>query len=148
MTEAEFVKATTRLENYFDKEYKSEQQKIMYDFLREWSVEKYNKAINYCIRNCKYLPKIADLTNADTATVNIQSNVKLDFTKCNKCNGEGFTRYFKNIKDGTRIIKYEYIALCTCENAKKQRSANGYNFPTLTELGLEGGITNENNSKR
>lgn len=138
MTETEFVKATSRLENYFDKEYKSEQQKIMYDFLREWSIEKYNKAVNYCIRNCKYLPKIADFTNADINTVVVKNEKEINFVKCNKCNGEGFIKYFKKVKDGNRILSYEYVALCTCENGKKQREINRYNLPTLAELGLEG----------
>lgn len=136
MTDVEFVKATEKLEQYFDKEYTSNQRKIMFDFFKHWNVEKYNRSINYCIRNNKYLPKIVDLTNADTLTINTQSNKKIIFSKCNICNGEGFVRYFKKIKDGDRIIKYEYIALCTCENAKQQKQINKYNFPTLDELGL------------
>lgn len=136
MTNAEFVQATSRLEKYFDKEYKTEQLKEMYNMLKEWSLEKYTKTVNYCIRNCKYLPKIADLTSADISIVKTQSTKAIDFVKCNKCNGDGFIRYFKQKKDGDRILKYEYIALCTCENAEKQRQINGYNLPTLAEIGL------------
>ena len=136
MTNAEFIQATSRLENYFDKEYKTEQLKEMYNMLKEWSIEKYIKAVNYCIRNCKSLPKLADLTSADISTVKTQSNKDIDFVKCNKCNGEGFIKYFKTKKDGDRTLKYEYIALCTCQNAEMQRKINGYNLPTLAELGL------------
>ncbi len=136
MTEAEFVKATNRLERYYDKDYTMEQIKIMFEMLKEMSIEKYNKAINHCIRNCKYIPKIADLTNADINTVKIENAEKINFIKCNKCNGEGFIKYFKNIKDGNRILKYEYVALCTCENAKKQKEINKYDLHTLVELGL------------
>lgn len=136
MTNAEFVQVTGRLENYFDKKYTTEQLKEMFYMLKEWSLEKYVKAVSYCIRNCKYLPKIADLTSADISTVKTQSNKEIDFVKCNKCNGEGFIKYFKTKKDGDRILKYEYIALCTCENAEKQRQINKYNLPTLAELGL------------
>ncbi len=136
MTEAEFVQATSKIEAYYGKDYTTEQSKIMFDMLKEMSIEKYRKAVNYCIRNCKYIPKIADLISADTSTINTQINNKIEFVKCEKCNGEGFIRYFKNIKDGDRVIKYEYIALCTCENAKKQREINKYNFPTLAQLGL------------
>lgn len=136
MTNEEFVQATSRLEGYFDKEYKTEQLKEMFAVVREWTIEKYTKAVNYCIRNCKYLPKITDLTSADISTVNTQSNKNIEFVTCNKCNGEGFIKYFRQIKDGERVLKYEYIALCTCENAKKQREINKYNFPTLAEIGL------------
>ena len=136
MTNAEFVQVTGRLENYFDKKYTTEQLKEMFYMLKEWSLEKYTKAVKYCIRNCKYLPKIVDLTNADISTVKTQSNKDIDFVKCNKCNGEGFIKYFKEKNDGNRVLKYEYIALCTCENAEKQRKINGYNLPTLAEIGL------------
>ena len=56
MTNAEFVQATSRLEGYFDKKYTTEQLKEMFYMLKEWSLEKYTKAVKYCIRNCKYLP--------------------------------------------------------------------------------------------
>ena len=136
MTNTEFVQTTSRLENYFDKEYKQEQLKEMYYMLKDWSIEKYIKAVTYCIRNCKYLPKLADLTNADVTSVKTQSSKDIDYVKCNKCNGEGFIRYFRQKNDGNRVLKYEYIALCTCQNAEKQRQINKYNLPTLTEIGL------------
>ena len=136
MTNAEFIQATTRLENYYDKEYTTEQLKIMFDFLRGWTVEKYMKAINFCLKNNKFLPKIADLTNAEIDNNQVQNKEKIDFVKCDKCNGEGFIKYWKTIQNGGKPIQYEYIALCTCDNADKQRSINGYKLPTLAEAGL------------
>ena len=76
MTNAEFIQATTRLENYYDKEYTTEQLKIMFDFLRGWTVEKYMKAINFCLKNNKFLPKIADLTNAEIDNNQVQNKEK------------------------------------------------------------------------
>ncbi len=136
MTNTEFVQATSRIEKYFDKEYKQEQLKEMYYMLKDWSIEKYIKAVTYCIRNCKYLPKLADLTNADVTSVKTQSSKDIDYVKCNKCNGEGFIRYFRQKNDGNRVLKYEYIALCICQNAEKQRQINKYNLSTLAEIGL------------
>ena len=136
MTNAEFIQATTRLENYYDKEYTTEQLKIMFDFLRGWTVEKYMKAINFCLKNNKFLPKIADLTNAEIDNNQVQNKEKIDFVKCDKCNGEGFIKYWKTIQNGGKPIQYEYIALCTCDNADKQRSINGHKLPTLAEAGL------------
>lgn len=136
MTEEEFIKTTSRLEGYFDKEYKAEQMKEMFAVVKGWNIEKYTKAVNYCIRNCKYLPKIFDITNADSTTIQTQSTKTIEYTKCQKCNGEGLIKYFKQIKDGEKTLKYEYIALCTCQNAEKQKQINKYNLPTLTEVGL------------
>lgn len=136
MNNAEFIQATSRLEHYFDKEYKTEQLKIMFDFLKEWNIERYKKAINYCIRNNKYLPKIADLTNANTDSMQVGNKEAIDFVKCNKCNGEGFINYWKTDNNGGNSIQYEYLAFCTCENANKQRTINGYDLPTLAEIGL------------
>lgn len=136
MSNTEFIQATSKLENYYGKEYTTEQLKIMFDMLREWTIEKYRKAINYCIRNSKYLPKIADLTSADIDIIGTEEKKKIDFVKCKKCNNEGFIKYFKNVKNGENTIKYEYIALCTCSNANNQRIINGYNLPTLQEIGL------------
>ena len=53
MTNGEFIEATSRLEKYYEKEFSIEQQRIMFEELREVSVEKYKKAITYCIRNNK-----------------------------------------------------------------------------------------------
>lgn len=136
MTQSEFVEATSRLERYYDKEYSNEQLKIMYDFLKVWNKEKYIKAINYCLQNNKYLPKIADLTGANINIAKVKEDKRINFVKCNRCNGEGFIKYFREVKNGNNIIKYEYIALCTCENAKKQKEINKYNLPTLAEVGL------------
>lgn len=136
MSEIEFVQATGRLERYFDKEYLPEQIKEMFRFFKDWNKEKYIKAIDYCLRNSKFLPKIADLMNADIDTAQVKNKEKINFVKCNKCNGEGFIKYWKTVQDGGRKLKYEYIALCTCENAKRQREVNKYNFPTLAEVGL------------
>ena len=136
MTNEEFVQTTSRLEGYFDKEYKTEQLKEMFTVVKGWTIEKYTKAVNYCIRNNKYLPKIADLIGADTATIQTQSTKTIEYTKCKKCNGEGFIKYFKQKRDGNRILKYEYIALCTCENGRKQKEINKFNLPTLAEIGL------------
>lgn len=87
--------------------------------------------------NNKYLPKIADLISANTNDMQVQNKPKIEFVKCNKCNGEGFIKYWKIVPNGELPpIKYERVALCTCENAEKQRTINGYNLPSIAEIGL------------
>lgn len=65
----------------------------------------------------------------------VENKEEIKFVKCNKCDN-GFIRYFKEIKDGERTLKYSYVALCNCENGKKQKEINGYNLPFITEVGL------------
>lgn len=136
MDKAEFIEATNRVEHYFNKSYEIEQLKIMFEFFKDWRIERYRKAINYCIENCNFLPKIKDFKNAEIDLPQVTNKEQIEFMKCKKCNGEGFIKYYKDIQNGDKPITYEYIALCTCVNAQKQREINKYNLPTLAEIGM------------
>lgn len=132
----DFLKSTQRLEKYYDKEYTEEQTKIMYDRLKNLSSKEFNRAIDIVLDECKFLPKIADIKNALIQPNNTVTNKEeISFIKCEKCIN-GFIKYFKDIKDGERILKYDFIALCTCENGRKQKEINGYKLPFITEIGL------------
>lgn len=134
MTDTEFLQATNRLEKYFNKDYEKEQLREMYSALKSWNINKYAKAVTNCIRNCKYLPKIIDLLNAEP--VERQAKQEIDFVKCDKCNNSGFIKYFVREKNGDGYINYEYLALCDCLNGINQRKVNGYKFPFASELNL------------
>lgn len=141
MTGGEFINATSRLETYFGKEYTDEQRKIMFEILKDWSIEKYKKAVKYCLENCKYLPKIVDFKTMDINTrPDIREQNKIEFTECKKC-CQGFISYKRKYEK----FNYEYIALCTCENGQKQK-LNGYIFPTIAELGIKANLGKEVNS--
>lgn len=132
----EFIQATNKLEKYYDKEYTEEQRKIMFDRLKDLSIKEYNRAINNVIDKCKFLPKISDIKQGLTENNNqVTNQPEINFVKCEKCN-EGFVRYFREISGGTRKLKYEYVALCDCENGKKQKEINGYDIPFINEIGL------------
>ena len=132
----EFINGLDRLQKYYDKEYTEEQRKIMYDRLKQLSNKEYVRAINIVLDTCKYLPKVADIKNALIQPNNTVTNKEeISFIKCEKCSN-GFIKYFKDIKDGERILKYDFIALCTCENGRKQKEINGYKLPFITEIGL------------
>ena len=132
----EFVEATSRLERYFNKEYTDDQRKIMFDTLKDLSLPQYTRGINYCISNCKYLPKIADIKEGVSHLESVKENKpKIDFIKCDKCS-DGFVRYFREISNGDKKLKYEYVALCSCANGMKQKTINGYNIPFINEIGL------------
>lgn len=132
---SEFIESTGKLEKYFNKEYTSDQRKIMFDTLQKWSIKEYNRAVTYCLSNCKFLPKIADLKEGMSQIDHTENKETFEIVKCNKCS-DGFVRYLKKIIDGGREIKYEYLALCNCENGKNQKLINGYNLPQISEVGL------------
>lgn len=131
---SEFIKATEKLEKYYDKEYTEEQRKIMYDRLKTLSVKEYNRAINIALDKSKYLPKIADIKSAMAEPNNpVTNSPTIEFVKCDNCD-IGFVQYYKDIKDGDKVLKYSYVALCNCENGKKQKEINGYNLPFINEI--------------
>ena len=133
MTGSEFINLTSKLENYFDKEYTTEQRKIMYNTLKNWSIQKYEQAVKYCIENCKYLPRIADFKQALTDYRPDYNNNKddgFDYVNCDKCNKTGLVSYFKIWGNN----KYEYIALCTCENGKHLKKTEYKSFPFVNEI--------------
>lgn len=123
MTNGEFIEATSRLEKYYEKEFSIEQQRIMFEELREVSVEKYKKAITYCIRNSKFLPKIADILNAinEVKTIVAKETTRIE---CKKCKGVGYVPYYRQIENGGKTLKYLYFAVCECGNEKKIRRNN------------------------
>lgn len=130
----EFVDAVNKLEKYYDKEYTPEQRKIMFDRLKNLNIKEFNRAVNYIIDNSKYLPRVADFKFALSQPNNLSINkTEIDFVKCNRCDC-GFIQYFKDIKDGDKILKYPFIALCDCENGKKQKEINNYRLPFYREI--------------
>ena len=126
---SEFIEASTRLEKYYDKEYSTEQRQIMYEELKDWNIEKYKKAISIAIRNCKFLPKIADIIQASSEIRTVQNEDNSQLVECNKCEGTGFIRYQKQVQG----IEYDYICRCTCLNGQRQDCT----IPTYQELGLK-----------
>lgn len=136
MTIAEFAEATSKLEKYYDKAYTTEQAKIMYNTLKEWNIDRYNQAINYCLMNCKFLPKIADLNSFSVNKINTCLKQKFEAISCDKCR-DGFIEYYKKFDNGTNIINYRYFCLCTCENGINQKKINGYNLHSYEELRIK-----------
>lgn len=125
----EFIEASNRMERYYDKEYTSEQRQIMYEELKDWNIEKYRKAISIAIRNCKFLPKLADIIQASAEIRDIQSRAEDKGIKCNKCNGTGFIEFKKQVYGMT----YNFACRCSCLNGQRQN----HTIPTYQEIGLK-----------
>ncbi len=131
---SEFIKSTSRIEKYFNKEYTKAQIKEMYEELKKFEIERYNTLVSLSIRFCEHLPKVVDILQLD------YNNPIIDFEKkerikCNKCDSTGYIVYQKNIVDGNRTLKYDYVALCDCENGKNNYKKD-YPIPYAKELGL------------
>lgn len=145
MTNGEFIEATSRLEKYYEKEFSIEQQRIMFEELREVSVEKYKKAITYCIRNSKFLPKIADILNAinEVKTIVAKETTRIE---CKKCKGVGYVPYYRQIENGGKTLKYLYFAVCECGNEKRYDGTtikdvehrSKFYIPLINEIGFKG----------
>ena len=129
----EFIEATNRLENYYGKEVSAEQSQIMFEELEKLSIEKYRKLISKCLRTCKYMPKIADILEANNELVGEVTEEKKQIIPCSKCDGTGYVVYTKFIANGNERIPYSYAARCTCENGKNANQK----VPTYEELGIK-----------
>ena len=96
MISGEFIEATSRLEKYFEKSYTTEQLQIMYEELKNLSIDRYKQIIAKCIRDKKFLPKIADILEINNELMIIKTREEVEETeKCSKCNSKGFILYQK-----------------------------------------------------
>ena len=134
MINTEFIEETSRLENYYEKEYTTEQRRIMYEELKNIQIEKYRADIRQLLRTNKFLPKLADILAIDKET-HIETKQENKITKCNKCKGTGYLLYTKIIKDGDKELKYQYAAICDCGNSKQYIGKENY-IPYASELGI------------
>lgn len=140
----EFINATSRLEKYYDKEYTTEQRKIMFDELQNLSIERYKQLISTLIRKSKFLPKVVDFAEVNMETPYMKQD-ETQKTECKKCNSTGYLIYTKIIKDGNRNLNYQYACLCNCGNAEKyegwntsdKRYRSNYYTPYAEEIGLK-----------
>lgn len=142
---SEFIEATSRLETYYDKDYTNEQRQIMFEELQEMDIDRYKKLVSVVIRKNKFLPKVADIFEADKEEPYSQKQEEKEKIDCNKCKGLGVIVYKKKISNGLKMLEYEYAAICDCENEKiykgweisdKEHRSNFFT-PTVNELGLE-----------
>lgn len=144
MQSGEFIEATSRLEQYYGKEYTNEQRQIMFDELKSLTIERYRQLISMLIRKSKFLPKVADFTEVDIETPYTKQD-EIQKTECKKCNSTGYLIYQKVIRDGNRKLEYQYACLCNCGNAKRyegwnvsdKRYKSEFYTPLAQEIGLD-----------
>ena len=140
----EFIEVTGRIEKYYDKEYTKDQMTIMFDELGSLKIERYRQIVSAVIKKCKFLPKLADLVEANKEEPYTSNRDEQSKVECEKCNSTGYIIYTKAIKDGDREYKNQYASVCSCGNAKKyegwnvsdKRYRSNYYTPTAQELGV------------
>lgn len=97
MNNLEFITATRKLEQYFDKNYTLEQLKIMFEELKELELSRYNQIITNIIRTNKFLPKIAEI-KSEIDGYSFKNSCNLDscywyINLRNACDEEGIPYY-------------------------------------------------------
>lgn len=141
---SEFIEATSRLEQYYSKEYTKDQMQIMYDELKDFKIERYKVLISQVIRKCKFLPKVVDFFQADSENPSTAVRKEKEKTYCKQCDSTGYVIYKKKIDNGNQVFYNQYASVCECKNTKayhgweikdKEHRTNFYT-PTVQELGL------------
>lgn len=130
MTISEFLEVTGEIEKFYDKTLNQTESKIWYEELNKLTKERYRQLSRECYKNNKFMPKLADIVGLQRTTLLARKEEDLESEKCNICKSKGFITYKQKIEDlGNR--EYEFVARCTCKNARKY-----IKFPSIQELGL------------
>lgn len=127
----EFIEATNRIEQYFEKEYTNEQRQIMYEELNKMPIEKYKKITSICLKTCKFMPKLADILKASGEMDNTNYDTKRTYTACKICGGKGIIKYKKILEENN--YEYDYACRCICDNAEYYSKT----IPNFEELGIK-----------
>lgn len=144
---AEFVEETGRIEKFFEKELTKFQAEEWYKELQNMPIKRYRQIVRQIYRECKFMPKLADIIKIDNELPYNLSNTEIkEKVYCEKCKGEGIIKYFKEVDNGGEKIKYEYFARCTCQNGETfnydgttisdDKHKSKFYIPSIAQLGL------------
>lgn len=112
MTIQDFFAKTKILEEFYGKEYNNTQKEIMFDDLKNYDVERYEKAIRFLCRINRYKPTLNEILDAiQSDNRNIEEREQVP---CKFCGGTGYFQYTK-VENG---YPYNYVCLCICQNAE------------------------------
>lgn len=145
---AEFIEETNRIENFFEKELTKFQRDEWFKELRNMPLSRYRQLVNQTFRQCKFMPKLADIVsiNIDLPYGSNNNNIR-ERVACNICNGDGVIKYYREIENGGEKLVYEYYARCNCENGKEfnydgttisdTKHRSKFYIPLITQLNLQ-----------
>lgn len=112
MTELEFMDKTARIEKLWNKEFNYEQRMAWLEELKNYSAEKYDKAISIIYKTSQYRPTLSQMLEVIRTIPSKVNNVAKSET-CKLCNGTGYVLQ-ERIENGR---SYTYALLCNCKNA-------------------------------
>lgn len=111
MTLEEFKIKTKALEDFYGKDLNYVQVDIWFDELKNYSAEKYEKAIRNICKTSQYRPTLVQmLEEIRKVKVQVFDQKK---SKCDYCKGTGYIFYKRTINNQV----YDYVCLCMCANA-------------------------------
>lgn len=128
----EFIEATSRLEKYYNKEYTTAQLDIMYEELKDFSIERYRQLISTAIKRCTIKPKVADFYAIDSELPHTKDEKEEIKENCKKCKSTGYVTYKKFLIDNGKKMVYTYGARCNCSNGDLASKR----VPTTAQIGL------------
>lgn len=143
MQMTEFMQETDKLEKFYGKEIEQYEKNIWFQELKSIPVKRYSQIIKKAFTECKFIPKLADIVAINRELpYNTNTESVKEKVICNKCNGDGVIKYFKEI-DGHA---YEYFARCVCQNGNNfnydgtkisdEKHRSKFYIPSLAQLSL------------
>lgn len=127
MTLEEFDTETQKLENFYEKQIPNEQRKIWFSEFKKINITRYRYIIGQAYRQCKFMPKLADMIEINKTAGVIQQQED-ETVYCPKCNGIGLILYKKKFNDNI----YDMVCRCDCINGMKICKE----IPTIQEIGI------------
>lgn len=85
MTNTEFVEETNNLEKFFDKELKDFERVIWFKELKNIDVARYRQVIKEAYRQCKFMPKLADIIKINNELPKAKAQKEEITEKCDIC---------------------------------------------------------------
>ncbi len=146
MEVAEFIEETNRIEKFYEKELDKFQRDEWYKNLKNIPLERYRQIINNIFRKCKFMPKLADIIEMQEELPFQNNSIQKEKVECDKCKGLGLIFYTKQIRDGGKVMDYEFVARCDCKNGEEHaydgtkiddvQHRSKYYIPLISQLGL------------
>lgn len=140
---AEFIQETSKIEKFYNKALEQYEKDIWYQELKNIPVKRYAQVIRQAFNECKFMPKLADIVTINKELpYNTNNGTIKEKVACNKCNGDGVIKYFKEVDGHT----YEYFARCVCQNGNNfnydgtkisdEKHRSKFYIPSLAQLSL------------
>ena len=140
---AEFIQETSKIEKFYNKQIEQYEKDIWYQQLKAMPIKRYEQVIKKAFSECKFIPKLADIVAINRELpYSTDNRVVKEKVICNKCNGDGVIKYFKEV-DGHA---YEYFARCVCQNGNDfnydgtkisdEKHRSKFYIPSITQIGF------------